>query len=161
MSGLDLLVVGVLAISAVAGLMRGLVREIFSLGAWVLAFLFTKSLAPLVAPMVPGVESEALRYFAAIVLVFVIIVVLASLSGAVLAGMVKWVGLGFYDKFMGLVFGTLRGGIILLLLTLLAGLTALPQTRIWQDALTHGLLESAARMAIPWLPSSLAEHIRY
>lgn len=161
MSGLDLLVVGVMAVSSVAGLMRGLVREVFSLGAWVLAFLFAKSLAPFLAPMVPGVESEALRHFAAIVLVFVIIVVVASLSGAVLAGMVKWVGLGFYDKFMGMAFGALRGGVIVLLLTLLAGLTALPQTRIWQDALTHEWLESAARLAMPWLPTSLAEHIRY
>jgi len=161
MTGLDLLVVGVMAISAIAGLMRGLVREAFSLGAWVLAFLFSKSLAPFVAPMVPGVESEALRHFAAIVLVFVIIVVLASLSGAVLAGMVKWVGLGFYDKFMGLVFGALRGGLIVLLLTLLAGLTALPQTRFWQDALLHEQLEAGARMAMPWLPRSLVKHIRY
>lgn len=161
MNGLDLLVVGVFVISSVAGLMRGLVREVFSLGAWVLAFMFAKSLAPLAAPMVPWVESEALRHFAALVLVFVVILVVASLSGAVLAGMVKWIGLGFYDKFMGMVFGALRGGVILLLLTLLAGLTALPQTRIWQDALTHEALESAARLAMPWLPSSLAKHIRY
>jgi membrane protein required for colicin V production len=161
MTGLDLLVVGVMAVSAVAGLMRGLVREVFSLGAWVLAFLFAKSLAPFVAPLVPGVDSEALRHFAAIVLVFVIILVGASLSGAVLAGMVKWVGLGFYDKFMGLVFGALRGGLVVLLLTLLAGLTAMPQTRIWQDALLREQLESGARMAMPWLPTSLAEHIRY
>lgn len=161
MSGLDLFVAGVMAISALAGLMRGLVREVFSLGAWVLAFVFAKSLAPFVAPMVPGVESEALRHFAAIVLVFVIILVLASLSGAVLAGMVKWVGLGFYDKFMGLVFGVLRGSLIVLFLTLLAGLTALPQTRFWQDSLFHEQLESGSRMAMPWLPSSLSEHIRY
>lgn len=161
MSGLDLFVAGVMAISAVAGLMRGLVREVFSLGAWVLAFLFAKSLAPFLAPMVPGVESEALRHFAAITLVFVVILVLASLSGAVLAGMVKWVGLGFYDKFMGLVFGALRGGVIVLFLTLLAGLTALPQTEFWQDSLLHERLESGAGMTMPWLPSSLSEHIRY
>jgi len=114
-----------------------------------------------VAPMVPGVDSEALRHFAAIVLVFVLILVVASLSGAVLAGMVKWVGLGLYDKFMGLVFGVLRGGVIVLSLTLLAGLTALPQTRLWQDALTQEWLEAAARRALPWLPASLAQHIRY
>ncbi len=161
MTGLDLLVVAVVAVSGLAGLMRGLVREVFSLGAWVLAFLFAKSLAPIVAPWVPGVESEALRHFAAIVVVFVAILLLASLSGTVLAGMVKWVGLGFYDKFMGLVFGALRGGIIVLLLTLLAGLTALPQTRLWQDALLRAQLESGARMAMPWLPARLAAHIRY
>ncbi|MGQ9860878.1 MAG: CvpA family protein [Thiobacillaceae bacterium] len=161
MNGLDLLVLGVMVISAAVGVMRGLVREVFSLGAWVLAFAFAKSLAPFVAPMVPGVESEALRHFAAIVLVFVVILVAASLSGAVLSGMVKWIGLAFYDKFMGLVFGALRGGVIVLLLTLLAGLTAFPHTRLWQEAWLREWLESGARMVMPWLPSSLVEHIRY
>lgn len=161
MNALDLLVLGVMAVSSIMGLMRGLVREVFSLGAWVLAFVFAKSLAPFVAPMVPWVESEALRHFAAIVLVFVVILVAASLSGSLLSGMVKWIGLAFYDRFMGLVFGALRGGVIVLFLTLLAGLTALPQTRLWQDALIHEQLESGARTAMPWLPSSLVEHIRY
>lgn len=161
MNGLDLLVLGVVAVSSVAGVMRGLVREVFSLGAWVLAFAFAKSLAPFVAPMVPGVESEALRYFAAIVVVFVVILVAASLSGTALSGMVKWIGLAFYDKFMGLVFGALRAVVIVLLLTLLAGLTALPQTHLWQEALIREQLESGARMVMPWLPSGLVEHIRY
>ncbi|MFN3593150.1 MAG: CvpA family protein, partial [Thiobacillaceae bacterium] len=117
MTTLDLFVIGVLAISAVLGLMRGIIHELFSLGAWVFAFLFTKSLAPFLAPLIPGIESAATRHLAAILLVFILILVLAIMSGTILAGMVKWVGLGFYDKFMGLVFGTLRGGVIVLLFT--------------------------------------------
>jgi len=161
MTTLDLIILGVLAVSAALGLMRGFIREVFSLGAWILAFLFAKSLAPFVAPVVPGIESEATRYLTAIVLVFIFILVLASMSGAILAGVVKWVGLGFYDKFMGLVFGALRGGVILLLFTLLAGLTALPRTEFWQGALLSGRLEALAVRVLPWLPSRLAEHIHY
>lgn len=161
MNGLDLLAIGVLAVSSIAGLMRGLVREVFSLGAWILAFAFTKPLAPLVAPMLPGVENEVLRHFAAIALVFIVILIAVSLSGAALSNVVKWSGLDFYDKFMGLVFGSLRGVAILLFLTLLAGLTALPQTRLWQEARVREQLEAGARMIMPWLPPSLAERIRY
>lgn len=161
MTALDLFVLGILTTSAVVGLMRGLIREVFSLGAWVLAFVLAKSLAHLVAPLVPGIDSEALRYFAAVIIVFVVTVVAASLSGAVLAGMVKWVGLSFYDKSMGLLFGLARGGLLVLLLTLLAGLTALPQTRFWQDALLAKPLEASARVAMAFLPSKLVQHIRY
>lgn len=161
MTPLDLIVLGVLAVSAGLGLMRGLIREAFSLGAWVLAFLFAKFLAPFVAPVVPGIDSEAARYLAAVVLVFILILVLASMSGVILAGMVKWVGLGFYDKFLGLVFGALRGAVIVLLFTLLAGLTALPRTDFWQGARLSGPLEALAGRVLPWLPASLAEHIRY
>lgn len=161
MTTLDLFIVGVLAASAVLGLMRGLIRELFSLAAWVLAFLFAKSSAPFLAPLIPGIESAATRHLTAIVLVFVLILVLTTMSGAVLAGMVKWVGLGFYDKFMGLIFGALRGGVIVLLFTLLAGLTALPHTEFWQGARLSGQLEALATRAIPWLPASVAEHIQY
>ncbi len=161
MTALDLIVLGVLAASAVIGLMRGLIREVFSLGAWVLAFILAKSLAPLVAPLVPGVASEALRHFAAVILVFVVTVGAASLGGAVLAGMVKWVGLGFYDKLLGLLFGLARGGLVVLLFTLLAGLTALPQTRFWQDALLNEALETGARTVMAFLPAQLVQHIRY
>lgn len=161
MNGLDLLAIGVLAVSSIAGLMRGLVREVFSLGAWILAFAFTKPLAPLVAPMLPEVGNEALQHFAAIALVFIAILIVVNLSGTVLSSMVKSSGLAFYDKFMGLVLGSLRGVAILLFLTLLAGLTALPQTRLWQEARVREQLESGARMIMPWLPPSLVEHIRY
>jgi membrane protein required for colicin V production len=91
----------------------------------------------------------------------VFILVGTSLAGSVLAGMVKWVGLGFYDRFLGLGFGALRGGVIVVLFALLAGLTALPETGFWQASLTHGQLESAAKMVIPWVPDSLAAHIRF
>ncbi len=161
MTGLDLTVAGILAVSSIAGLMRGLTREVFSLGAWMLAFVLAKALAPVLAPLVPGLESEALRHFAAIVLVFVVTVIAAGLAGAMLAGMVKWVGLGFYDRFMGLVFGALRGGVIVLFLALLAGLTALPPTGPWQASATLPLPEAMVRAAVPWLPASLAEHIHY
>ncbi|MFN3595293.1 MAG: CvpA family protein, partial [Thiobacillaceae bacterium] len=110
---------------------------------------------------IPGIEGEATRHLAAIVLVFILILVLATMSGTILAGMVKWVGLGFYDKFMGLIFGALRGGVIVLLFTLLAGLTALPHTELWQRARLSGQMEALAARAIPWLPASLAEHIQY
>lgn len=161
MNGLDLLVIGVLAVSSIVGLMRGLVREVFSLGAWILAFTFTKPLAPLVAPMLPEVGNEALRHFAAIALVFIAILIVVNLSGTVLSSMVKSSGLAFYDRFVGLVLGSLRGVAILLFLTLLAGLTALPQTRLWQEARVREQLESGARMVMPWLPPSLVERIRY
>ncbi len=161
MTGLDIGVAGVLAVSGIAGLMRGLIRELFSLAAWILAFLAAKSLAPLLAPLVPGVDSEAVRHLAALVAVFVLILMLASLVGLVLAGMVKWVGLGFYDQFMGLVFGLLRGAVIVVVFALISGLTALPETRLWQDALVRVQLESAAKMVFPWLPEDLAAHIHF
>lgn len=161
MTALDLGVVLVLAVSAVAGLARGFIREAFSLVAWILAFLFAQSLAPLFAPLLPGIDTEALRQLTALAIVFLLILVATGLAGRLLAGMVEWAGLAAYDRMLGLAFGLLRGGVIVLLFALTAGLTALPATAFWQEALTHAPLESAAKMLIPWLPESLASHIHY
>ncbi len=161
MTAVDWLAAGIVAVSCLAGLMRGFVREAASLAAWVLAFFAAKLLAPQFAPLVPGLESEPLRYAAAIVAVFVFVLVLVGLGAVALSGMVRWAGLGTYDRFFGLMFGGLRAVLVLLLLTLLAGLTSLPKTEPWRDSVSHAWFEAAAVHMKPWLPADLAALIHY
>lgn len=161
MNGLDLLVLLILAGSLLLGLMRGLVKELFSLAAWVLAFLGARALAAPVAPWLPLADAPGMRHALALVVVFIAILVAASLAGSVLAGVVRWVGLGGYDRFTGMLFGLLRAGVALLFLALVAGMTALPHTPLWQGALARPYLESAARAALPWLPRDVARYVHY
>lgn len=161
MTSLDWIVLAILALSVFLGVMRGLAREALSLAAWVLAFVGAKVFAPFIAPALPGLDSPALRYAAALLLVFVAILILASLATAVAARLINLAGLGFYDRFLGALFGVLRATVALLGLTLIAGLTALPKTQAWQQALTLAPLEQMASKLHPWLPSDLAALIRY
>jgi membrane protein required for colicin V production len=161
MTSLDFFVFGLVALSTVIGLMRGLVREAFSLGAWVLAFIGAKVLAPVLAPFLPGIDAPALRHAAALVLVFVSILIAAGLAGVMLSGVVKLVGLGPFDRALGGVFGVLRAGVALAGLTLLAGLTALPKTQVWQHSVTRGPLVLVASRIKLWLPKDLAALIRF
>ena len=161
MTGLDIGVMGVMAASSLLGLMRGFVREAFSLAAWIAAFLLARTLAPELSPLVPGVESEALRHLVALAVVFLCVLIGVGLAGSVLAGLVKWAGMAAYDKLLGLLFGGLRGVVILLVFTLAAGLTALPKTDFWQDSLLHVRLEEVAMAVQPWLPDDLTKHLRY
>lgn len=161
MTAVDWVAMGIVLVSSLAGLMRGFVREVASVAAWVLAFVAAKLLAPYLAPLVPGVESEPLRYVAAIVAIFVVVLMLVGLGAVVLSGVVRWAGLGTYDKFFGLIFGGLRAMLILLLLTLLAGLTSIPKTETWRNSISHGWFEAAAVRMKPWLPADLAALIQY
>lgn len=162
MSAIDWIVFGVLLGSAALGAYRGFVREVFSLAAWVLAFIAAKGLSPWVSLWMPGlVEEESIRYAAAIVLVFVLVWIVATLVGGLLASMVKWIGLGPYDHFAGLGFGLLRAFVLLLGLAILAGLTALPRTEAWQRAWTRAPLEGTVLELRPWLPQALADLIRF
>lgn len=162
MNGFDLVVISILALSVLLGLMRGAVKEILSLVAWVLAFLLAKQFATAAAVFIPDfIGHPILRYLGGFFLVFVLILALAMLTGLLLTEMLKAFGLSVVDRVLGGVFGLLRGLAIATVLVLLAGLTQLPKTETWRHALLSGVFESLAVMVQSWLPAELASHIHY
>lgn len=162
MSMLDLIVLLVLVLAVVRGLMRGLVDTLFSLAAWILAFVMGKWGALMVAPLLPiAVENPAIRYFAGFTLVFLVVLIGVLLLGHVLASLVKAAGLGSTDKVLGGVLGLAKGLVILVGLTLAAGLTSLPRTDFWKQAALSGSLQAMALRALPLLPPNVAKYVRF
>mgnify|MGYP001085871361 CR=1 FL=1 len=161
MTAIDWIALAILAGSLIMGLMRGFVREAFSLAAWIVAFLAARAFSPAVAAVIPGIGQEGLRQAAAIVLIFIGVLILAHVLAAMLSGLLKLAGLGGFDRGLGMLFGAARAAVLLVLLTLVAGLTALPRSEAWQASLVHGPLEIVAHRVIPWLPQDLAALIRF
>ncbi|MDP1644873.1 MAG: CvpA family protein [Thiobacillus sp.] len=162
MSMLDLIVLLVLILTVVRGLMRGMVDTLFSLVAWVLAFVLGKWGALMVAPLLPiGIENPAIRYFAGFAVIFLLVLIGVLLLGHALASLVKAVGLGSADKVLGGVLGLAKGLVILIGLTLAAGLTSLPRTDFWKHAMLSGSLQSMAQRALPLVPADVAKYIRF
>lgn len=148
--------------SVLIGLMRGAVKEILSLAAWVVAFLAAKTFAAEGAGMVPQwIEQPAFRYLGGFVLVFVAAMALSMLLSLLISETFKVLGLGMVDRVMGGLFGFLRGLAVMIILVLMAGLTQLPKTETWRYALLSGVFESMAIMVQSWLPIELASHIHY
>lgn len=162
MTMLDYLVLGVLLLAVVRGLMRGLIETVFSLAAWVLAFVLGKWGAWLVAPELPaGAAHPSIAYFAGFGMIFLAVLIGMLLAGHALAALVKAVGLGGADKTLGGVFGLAKGLVILTGLTIAAGLTSLPRTDFWKQALLSGSLQAMAERALPLIPADLAKHVRF
>ena len=159
---LDLIVLLVLVLTVVRGLMRGMVDTLFSLAAWIMAFVLGKWGALVVAPLLPiGIESPNIRYFAGFAVVFLVVLIGVLLLGHVLATLVKAVGLGGADKVLGGVLGLAKGLVILIGLTLAAGLTSLPRTDFWKQARVSGSLQVLAQHALPLVPADVAKYIRF
>jgi len=162
MSMLDLIVVLVLVLTVVRGLMRGMVETLFSLAAWMMAFLLGKWGALWVAPLLPiGVENPGVRYFAGFTVVFLGVLIGVLLLGHALASLVKAVGLGSADKVLGGVLGLAKGLVILIGFTLAAGLTSLPRTDFWKQAVLSGSLQAMALRALPLVPGDVAKYVRF
>jgi len=82
-------------------------------------------------------------------------VLIGGLVGYLGGQLVAKTGLTSTDRALGVIFGIARGIVIIAVLVLLAGLTALPQDPWWQESL---LLEHFQEMAV-WLKSFLPEDI--
>jgi len=159
---LDLIVLLVLVLTVVRGLMRGMIDTLFSLTAWMLAFVSGKWGALMVAPLLPvGIETPAIRYFAGFSIVFLVVLIGVLLAGHALASLVKSVGLGGADKMLGGVLGLAKGLMILVGLTLAAGLTSLPRTEFWKQAALSGSLQAFALRALPLVPADVAKYVRF
>lgn len=162
MTALDFGVLGIVALSALLGLVRGAVKEMLSLLAWVIAYLAAKMFADTATRWLPSqLNNPALRHAAGFVLVFVVVMVLAMLLSMLLSASLKAIGLGMLDRLLGMVFGTLRGLAIVLILVLLAGITSLPQTGLWRLSLFAPYLVKLAVMVQPWLPDDFVKHIQF
>jgi membrane protein required for colicin V production len=162
MSMLDLVVLLVLILTVVRGLMRGLIDTLFSLVAWILAFVLGKWGALIAAPLLPiAVENPGIRYFSGFAVIFLLVLIGVLLLGHLLASLVRSAGLGGADKMLGGVLGLAKGLVILVGLTLAAGLTSLPRTEFWKQAMLSGSLQAMAQRALPLLPVDVSKYVRF
>jgi membrane protein required for colicin V production len=162
MSVLDIIVLLVLVLALIRGLMRGMVDTLFSLAGWILAFLAGDWGASALAPLLPfALESPSIRYFAAFALIFLAVLIAVLLLGHAVGSLVKAVGMGAADRVFGGVLGVVKGVVILVGLTIAAGLTSLPRTDFWKDASLATGLQAMALGILPLLPADLAKHVRF
>jgi len=136
MNWLDGILLAVIVISALISLVRGFVREVLSLVVWVAAFWvsvrYTEALA---AYAQPYLASPTLRLIAAFAVLFIATLLVGALLNYMASVLVLKTGLSGTDRALGVVFGGLRGLLIVALLVLLAGLSAVPRESWWQRSL--------------------------
>ena len=112
--------------------------------------------------MLPSsITGESPRMLLAFAALFLSALLAMALITMLMSALVKTVGLGFADRFFGSLFGFMRGLLVVVLMVLAAGMTALPQEPFWQKALLSKPLETTALMVIPWLPQDLSRRISY
>lgn len=158
----DYVVLGIIFVSVLLSIIRGFVRESLSLAGWIVALVVAGSFAVQFEPMLPAeIGGEGLRLLAAFIVLFLSVLIVAVLITKLLSALIKSVGLGFIDRFLGAAFGFLRGLVVVTILILIAGLTALPQQSFWHQALLSQPLENVAMKVMPWLPKDISKRIDF
>lgn len=113
MTWVDGAVLGVVALSAVFSMVRGFVREILGVGAWLGAALVARVGYPVLEPYVGSVlAAKNLVFYVSVGVVFLIALIIFSIISAVIGGYVRDSALSGLDRSLGLVFGLVRGVLV-------------------------------------------------
>lgn len=136
MNWADLVLLGILAVSSLISIKRGFVKEALSLAAWVAAFviamLFSGSLATL---LTNSIESPSVRNMVAFAILFALTLIVAAMANYLIAEVVKKTGLAGTDRMFGMVFGLVRGVIIIMaILLLVPPIVPIDQETWWKQS---------------------------
>lgn len=162
MTGFDYVVIGIVSVSLLFGLWRGVVGEVIALVAWGVGIFAAIEFGAVVGHSVfAGISDPALRTLAGCVVIFVGILVTMAVLNMVVRSMVKALGLSVSDRLLGMVFGLVRGVLVCMVLVGLGGMTSAPTQAWWKGAMLSAPLETVVMAAKPWLPDDLAKRIRF
>ena len=157
---IDWVVVTVVSASIILSVVRGLVKEVASLAVWVVAVVGASRLAHFPAELLPPWLSAPLQQTVGFLIVLVLILSIGKLITMALKELVSAAGVGTLDRILGTGFGLARGGLIVIVLSVLAAMTSLPTQPAWKTAKTRSFLELGIRTAAPWLPASVGDRLQ-
>jgi membrane protein required for colicin V production len=162
MTSFDYVVLAIIGLSIILSVMRGFFREALAILGWIAAFVTAKTYANQILPMMPeDIPTESLRILAAFLVLFFATLLVATLLAIALSSVFKKMGLGWLNRLLGAFFGLTRGILIVCIVVFLAGLTELPNDARWRNAMFSAPLEALVISMLPWVPISIAKHVKY
>jgi membrane protein required for colicin V production len=120
MNWFDFAVLGVLALSGLLAMARGFVKELLSLMGWIIAAIVTFLALPHVSKVVNEfIKSKTIADIGSGIVIFLIVLVICGFITSWITRKMPGGTFGFLDGLLGLVFGLLRGALLVALAYLL------------------------------------------
>jgi membrane protein required for colicin V production len=132
MTAADLLIILVLLGSTIIGLLRGFVREAASLVFWIAAIWAAWKFGPLIEPHLGGLLADPkVAPWVGRLCILVLVLLLGWIVGMLLSHFTRSLGLGAMDRVIGLLFGMVRGALLVGLIVIGGELLHLNQEGWW------------------------------
>lgn len=164
MTAFDYAFLGILALSALLGMWRGLISELLALVGWGVALFAAWAYSARLGELFAGYLAEPIwRQLAAGLLIVVLVFSVLAMLRYLLRQLLRAAGLGAVDRLFGSLFGLVRGLLISLVLVLVGGVLGLATQPWWVQAIFSPPLEAAvnAVAAQPWMPAQIADKIHF
>jgi Uncharacterized membrane protein, required for colicin V production len=132
---IDYAILVIIGISTLVSLVRGFVKEAVSLVIWISAFFIASTFHANLANLLTNIPDPFLRNAAAVGILFITTLVLGALINYLIGQLVSKTGLSGTDRILGLVFGALRGVLIIsAMLFFVDAFTSAAKTPWWQNS---------------------------
>lgn len=173
----DYVIIAIFFLSIVVGFSRGGVKEVMSVLTWLAAFLVAGMFASPVAayftgnPQVQSAISSAsnnigvnpsqqiswLAFGGSFIGLFILTMIVGSIISSLVSSVVSGLGIGFFNRLLGGLFGVGRGFLINLLLIFLIQLVPQAQQEpLW----TQSVIVTSYQPAVQWLSELVAPGIQ-
>lgn len=159
---LDLVVIGVVLISALLAAVRGFTREVLAIVSWIaaaaVAWVFHPQLVPFVKQYIPASSAQdTIALVASIAALFLGTLIIVSIVTARISDFVLDSRIGALDRTLGFVFGAARGLLLAVIGYLFfAALVGNEKMPVWaKEAKAKPMLEETGRSLIAMLPQDV------
>lgn len=148
--------IAVIILSSLVSLWRGFVREALSLATWIMAFWVAWALQDQAAPwFARWIETPSLQTVSGFALLFFVVLLVGAMINHFATLAIEKTGLTGTDRAVGMVFGLLRGGVLVAVLVLVGMLLKLSRDPWWQDSLLIPFFLPLADWLMGWFPGNV------
>ena len=117
MTGADVLILFVMLGSTLIGVLRGFVREAVSVAFWILAIWASWKIGPAIEPHLGGLLADPnIAPWVGRLVILLLVLLVGWVVGMLLSYFTRSLGLGPMDRIVGLLFGIMRGMVLVGLL---------------------------------------------
>ncbi len=153
----DYLVLGIIALSGLIAFFRGFIQETLSLFLWIIAFAAAMLLNAYLDPyFVNYIDSPEIRRMLTITSVFVGVIFTGGMLIKLIRGLAHWSGMGGLDRLLGVLFGFLRG-ILLIVVIYLVLPSDFKQSAFIKESKSSTYLKKYAPMAEKFFKSMISD----
>jgi membrane protein required for colicin V production len=132
LTGVDVLILVVLVGSTVIGALRGFIREAVSVVFWILAIWGAWQFGPVIEPHLGGLLADpSIAPWVGRLVILVLILLVGWVVGMMLSYFTRSIGLGPLDRAIGVLFGVVRGMVLVGLMIIGAELLHMNQEDWW------------------------------
>lgn len=139
----DWAIIAIIAVSSLISLSRGFVKEALSLLTWIVAGVVAWMFGGALSQHLDAyIQTPSMRVIAACAILFIATLLVGALVNYLIGELIRVTGMSGTDRFLGMVFGGARGGLLVVLLVGLLSLAPVQQDEWWHQStlIPHFLL---------------------